>query len=248
MQKSLTPLQRTQLEALGAPLDFPPEYISWLEEFVRLLMRTSGNSLPTHGVTHLPDGSDPIPGLLLTTDPQPAGFSVIYDYTVGTPQASIDTNVDGSLAGALSQDYDTLELALLAKTDEAVDQSQVVITVNNDTGSNYDVRELYAYSAATVGTASRLAQANWEIGVAGGNAGIVYPSMWNHTMPAYAATTFNKAMSGQENRPGTTDATNVIAVLSFGYRSTSAVTRFKFACKTGGVKFVAGSRLTIWAR
>lgn len=179
---------------------------------------------------------------------QPIGFQVIYDFTVTSPQPTIDTHVDGSYAGAFPSGFELLEIAAQVQTSENVAQSEMFIIVNNDTGPNYDEREMYAFSAATVGTDNFQAANHWVVGIAGSQAGIVYPSLLSIDIPNYAATTFFKIASGQLATPATTATNNAIGVESFGWRSSAAVSRIGLSIQTVGANFLVGSRLTIWAR
>jgi hypothetical protein len=180
--------------------------------------------------------------------PLPPGFNTLYDFTVTVPQPGIDTAVDGTGAGPLPTTYELLELSLFVRTDDAAAQSELLMTVNGDSSFDYDERELFAFSAFTIGTDNFQADTFWIVGIAGSAANTGYPSLIRMNFPNYGTAGQRKIASGTISTPGETAANNIIAMESYGWRGTDPIDRFACVCQAGGVNLLAGSRLTIWAR
>jgi hypothetical protein len=98
-----------------------------------------------------PKGDDGDPGATGETGPEgpegpegpagPAGATTIYDYTVSSLKGSIDTFVDDGGNGTgqdLLQTYDLLDIWIYTRVEAVASNSAILVTVNNDTGSNYD--------------------------------------------------------------------------------------------------------------
>jgi len=174
---------------------------------------------------------------------------LIYRYTIaGTDKASIDTGADTPNAG--SNDWtngDIAEVFFVGRTDEAgVANPNAEITVNNDTGSNYD-DDLYFASGSTANALGQVAQAKWIATLHGAGGSASYPGTIQLSIPGYAGTTFFQVGVSMW---GTNDATNGnqrAAVSSYGWRNTAAITRIKVAAP-GTTKFKVGSVLLVYKR
>lgn len=174
--------------------------------------------------------------------------SLVYRYTItGADKASVDTGVDTADAG--SNDWtngDLLEVFWLSRTDDAGAIVNIDMTVNNDTGANYDIQQLHAISTTPTGVTS-LAQTKWALSTHGSGGAAGYPGVNRIVFPDFTGTVLNKTadQSGGLN-DGT--ATNELVVLrSLGWRSTAAITRIKFAAQSTA-KFKIGSQLLIYKR
>ena len=175
---------------------------------------------------------------------------LLYDFTVSVAQASVDTNVDGALAGLFPTSYRALQVFATMRTDEATFVSTVNMIANNDTGANYD-RAALATSASGSPILVSVAAANaWALGCPGSSASANFPGVLRMSFPDYAGSTLYKV--GEDfggMAPGSTTAGQYqVLAQSFTYRSTSTpITRFKWAPATAGKKFVGGCRFMVWA-
>ncbi len=175
---------------------------------------------------------------------------LIYRYTVaGSDKASIDTGADTADAG--SNDWtggDLLEIWLCARTDEAAVFSQIAVTLNNDTSSIYD-RAFDGANNATQQASSGNTQANWDFAyVHGANGSASYPGVLRLSIPNFTGTTFWKVGEATVSMPDATAGNQEVGTWTVGYRSTSAVNRFKVIPTTALKKFKVGSQLLIYKR
>ncbi len=180
----------------------------------------------------------------------PIGVPVlVYRYTVtGSDKTSIDTGADTADAG--SNDWtngDLLEVWFLLRTDEAVALSSVDITLNNDTGSNYDRQSVTGVSS-TASAGQQLGNANWPIFAAGASEAANFFSASRLTIPGFGLTSSYKVAEYVGGKNDTTGGNNRIDVHALTYRSTSAITRLKIIPDTSGKKLKVGSQLLIYKR
>lgn len=172
----------------------------------------------------------------------PAGSVKLFDTTLAVDTATIDTDPT-SLAG-----YATLEIQIYSRTDEATVSSTFNMTVNNDSSAIYD-RAFVNMTNATVTGNNSLTQTSWIFGTLGASATAGAVGIHVLTMPNYAGTTFWKMMMLLAGRLNGTDATTANALFqTYGYRSTSAITRIAITPTTAGKKFKAGTRMVIFGR
>lgn len=172
--------------------------------------------------------------------------TVLFDYEVtGSVKSSIDTNVDGVFASLFSGSYKVLQAFFYARSDEAATTSSLDVIFNNDTGAKYDRQTLTAANAA-VSSGSVVAQAALNGSVNGANSGASMFSSHVLTVFNYAGTVGNKSALLGAGSPQTVAGAQLYIPQLWNFRSTSAVTRLKFSCTTGGVSFAIGTRLTIF--
>jgi hypothetical protein len=76
--------------------------------------------------------------------------TLLYEYTLPSGQQNIDTDVDGPMAGLLSQAFSVLEIWAYVRTDENVHGSLLEMQFNNDTAARYD--QLWTQLSPTPGT------------------------------------------------------------------------------------------------
>ena len=173
---------------------------------------------------------------------------LVYRYTVtGSDKASIDTGVDTPDAG--SNDWtngDLLEIFVLTRTDDAAAAANIAFTVNNDGSSSYDYQRVSGNNTG-VGASAALAQAVWQFQTHGSGGSSGYAGSHHLVLPAYAGTTFWKTGAIASNDPDATATTNQELLAAIGYRSTSAITRFK-AAAVSTAKLKVGSQLLIYKR
>lgn len=140
-----------------------------------------------------------------------------------------------------------LEAWIIARTTQAAVLSSVAITVNGDTGANYDWESVTGNGAAASALAS-LAQAAWgSAGVPGASATAGEAAVLVITIPLYAGTTFRKqgTLYNSLNEPSAANSNFAIAA-SLSWRNTAAITQMKVAAGSGNL--VAGSSLLIYGR
>lgn len=176
---------------------------------------------------------------------------LIYRFTVtGADKASIDTGVDAAQAG--SNDWtngDLLEIYMSLRTDGAGQLSaQPVLTFNNDSGANYDLQVISGQNA-TAAAACNVAQASFGnlIFVHGSGGTAQYAGPVRIIVPDFAGTTFWKSGEIYGGSPDVTASQNIDRHSTFGWRSTSAITRFAVA-GGGGEKLKVGSQVLIYKR
>jgi hypothetical protein len=175
--------------------------------------------------------------------------ALVYRYTVtGSDKASIDTGSDTADAG--SNDWtngDLLEIWISAQTDAAGASTGLIdLTVNNDTGANYD-RAGWFYNNTTAGGSPSLASTAWILSCHGHGGTAGYASTLRLTIPHFAGTTFFKTAELLASMPDGTAANNLLNIYGLGWRSTSAMTRLKVA-GDGSSKLKVGSTISIYKR
>lgn len=165
---------------------------------------------------------------------------VLFDSTLGVDTASIDTG-----AGGIAGGYSVMEVWILAKTDEVVGVSTINVTVNNDTGANYD-RQYFYRERTNMGGALQQAQTSWAL-FSQGTEGSSYPGVLRFSVPGYDQTTFYKVAEMNEMVASTGSGNVQAGIDVLGWRNTAAITRLKVAA-TSTFKLKAGSRLLILGR
>lgn len=206
------------------------------------------------GITDLPDPSNPQDvATKAYVDAQTGSTSgnveLVYRYKVtGSDKASIDTGVDTADAG--TNDWtngDVLEAWILARTDEAAAVASALdITFNNDAGANYDLQNNIGVNTTTAAGAS-VAQNGVAMTIHGAGGAANYATVLRFTIPFYTATTFYKTGELQEGFNDSTAASNRVQNSTFTYRSTSAITRAKIACRSTN-KFKVGTEIAFYKR
>ena len=167
--------------------------------------------------------------------------ALIFNSVLGADTASIDTGANG-----IGQSFNVLEVFILARTDEAVANSHVVITLNNDASAIYDAVFVEGFNGVAQ-SANVLAGAGWVLLAAGASATAGVYSPIHLTFPFYAQTTAQKSGNALTSTVGTAAATNDVRTTGLNYRSTTAISRLKVA-NSGGTVLKAGSGLLIYGR
>src|SRR5262249_44789247 len=168
-----------------------------------------------------PDGRIVLGGFVRFTGTAPGGgLAKLYDFTItGADKASIDTFVDGPGAGLLDQTHDVLEIWILARTDDAGATAAIDVTVNNDTGANYDLQQVVGVAAAA-SAGTDLGNVRWQLNAHGSGGGASYAALNRVTIPGYAVTTFFKTGEVMTERPDSTAANNLAAARSVAWKNT----------------------------
>lgn len=175
-------------------------------------------------------------------------LTLLYDYTVtGSVKASIDTNVDGAMAGLFPTSYKDLIVTMESRTDEAANISVIDMIVNNDTGTNYR-RFTVDGGGSSVIAVGAFADAHWLCATAGANQTSGIAGSFELVIPNYAGTTFHKAAVFNGGVVGDSGAASQIDHYQFRWASTSAITRLKFVPDTAAKNLAIGTRLTVYGR
>jgi hypothetical protein len=174
----------------------------------------------------------------------------IFDSILGAPAASFTVSPIATLiaaAGGSTANLHGLELHLLAACSSAVNEAQVLMTLNGDAGANYDT-ELWYINAATVSSVANTAGAtSHTAGVIPGTsapAGSAGACMF--VIPNFDGTAFWKQVTGTFSDHTNSVTTGFHAGMSGGtWKNTAAVTGVGLSLNTGNL--VAGSRLVVYA-
>jgi hypothetical protein len=167
--------------------------------------------------------------------------AVLFDTTLGADTASIDTGANG-----IAQTQNVLEVFILARTDEAVPNSRVAITLNNDSSAIYDWAQVVG-SNVTASANNSPAATFWSLICTGSTQPAGCYSPVHVTIPAYTQTTVQKCANALVSSVGTASANMTVVAYGLNYRSTAAISRMKIA-NNGGTVLKAGSRLLITGR
>ncbi len=132
---------------------------------------------------------------------------------------------------------------MILRTDEAGSAVVADVTVNNDTGANYD-RQYLVGTNATAAAGVTLAGTAWNVSAHGSGGSAGYASTVRMSIPGYTQTTFNKVAEVLDAMPDATAGNNIAIAYALGWRSTAAITRMKVAAQ-GAANLKAGSRLLI---
>jgi len=167
------------------------------------------------------------------------GMTKLFDSTLGSDAASIDTGAAGIAGG-----YAAIQVQMVLRTASAGANEVAWVRVNNDSGNNYD----WAYvrvNGTTVGGGSTSAGAQWEA-VAGGSGGTANTfSVVAMTIPNYANTAICKSAVWQDGYTDGPAGWHLVYNRSGTWRSTAAISRLAVVSSTA-VNLKAGSRLTIF--
>lgn len=174
------------------------------------------------------------------------GMVLLGSLVLGGTATSFDTNSFVS-GGTISQAYKNLRVIINARGDVASLGVGCILTVNADTGSNYE-RELVTFSGSSITGIGQ--DATTPLNIVAGN-----------DFPAANATAgqFGAMVIDIPNYAGTTGwksflangATHFVASNRISYRSdivwrsTAAITRLQFA--TNGGNYIAGSSIFVYA-
>lgn len=166
------------------------------------------------------------------------GLVKLFESTLGVDTASIDTGANGIAAG-----HRDLLVLILARTADAGATGSINVTVNNDTGNNYDDEHIFG-SGSTASASFKVANPNWTTLVHGSGGSSGYPGLWRLNIPSYDQTTFWKVAEMQFSIPDATSGNEFTGTFSLGWRSTAAINRMTVTGATANLK--AGSRLVIY--
>lgn len=166
------------------------------------------------------------------------GRVVLFDSTLGSDTATIDTG-----AGGIAGGYSLLEIYMLARSNEAIVGATLTMLVNNDTGANYD-RQFIRGDDTTVSAATGTAGSNWVIAIAGASCAAGIFSVLHLVIPGYTQTVAQKTGILTHTRVDPTAANRRMEVQGMHWRSTAAITRFSMTALATKL-LLTGSRLLI---
>lgn len=167
-----------------------------------------------------------------------AGLTKLFSSTLGANAASIDTG-----AAAIGTGHGTLFIYIVARSAAAAAADNVKVTVNGDTGANYDASTLTANNTTVTGGNSAAA-ANWFPVVHGNGGGASYPGPVAIVIPGYDLTTFFKVGTMHFGMPDQTGTNDWLGVYTVGWRSTTAISQVTVTGNS--VNLLAGSSLFIY--
>jgi hypothetical protein len=164
----------------------------------------------------------------------------------GADKVSIDTNVDGPYAGLFPTTFDLLECWIICRTDEAGPVgASVDVTVNNDTGSNYDHTNIRANNTSPA--SGFVNTSAWGLMTASDTSSSSYSANMRLTVPGYGGTAFFKSFECFQHRPSATAANDYIGLGALVWLSTNAITRLKISAQ-GAAKLKVGSKMVVYLR
>ena len=169
------------------------------------------------------------------------GLTVIFDSTLSSAAASIDTGASSIPAG-----HQALVLEVVGRSSGAVTRDGIALNVNNDTGANYDwVIFRTVGTAVTAGVNN--AQTAAQLGTFPGTSITAnYPVVARCIIPAYDQTTFYKTGDCTQGFVYDSNAQNSQGTVVWSWRNTAAITRLKLSTALGN-NLVAGTRFTVYA-
>jgi hypothetical protein len=172
----------------------------------------------------------------------------LFDRTLTGDSTTIDTGPGGVAAG-----YSVLTIYIVARTDDRTGGDgtdgrtliPIYVTLNGDTGANYDFTYVVRGGFGTFGHGVLRGQRAWEM-TAHGSGGVGnYAAVDRITIPDYTAA-FGKVGEATTASPdGMADDDSETVVKSLGWRSDAAIDRLTVSTR-GANKLVAGSRLLIY--
>ncbi len=177
--------------------------------------------------------------------------ALVYRYTVtGSDKASIDTGVDTADAGSNNwTNGDLLEVWLYSRTDETINNSQVDLTLNNDTTAGHYVwRRVQDPATGTVAGAAGVAFTDVHFNTCGASDTASYFGFARLSLPNFAGTTGFKPLMVEAGTPDASAGNIYWQTFIAAYVSTSAVSRLKVIPDAAGKKFKVGTQLLIYKR
>ncbi len=174
--------------------------------------------------------------------------ALLFDFEVtGAAQTSIDSFVDGALAGAISGSYKVLEIWIYHRTDDTGALPGTWLRFNNDSSSIYDKQALRSINAS-VSSGPGIAQAGLNVYSTGTGADTGSFAVARLTIPNYAGTVGHKNCEMSIHIADSVAANSLVEIAGVHYRSTSAITRVSITPQGSGKKMIVGSRMTIFGR
>lgn len=173
--------------------------------------------------------------------PKASATGLVFSQVLTVAATTLDTG-----ANAIPSGGNVLLAYADLRTDEAAVQSTVGLTVNGDSGTNYDSNRIEVQNASVSGaTGAGAASVILVAAAASTSAGVATPM--RIVMPTYSGSTFFKNGLIDLGIPDETAANMVWFARQFQWRGTSAVSRLTLSIVSGsGQKFLAGSALYVY--
>lgn len=169
------------------------------------------------------------------------GIVLLYDTVLGADQQNV--NISSIPTGT----YKHLRLIVVGRSDAALTADNLTMQFNGVTGAFYDSQYLYANNTTvtaagvagdTLPYAGVLPAANGTRTSAGGIVDIIIGN--------YAGTKFEKSAFCNTGLVDSTVGNNYLWNSIVAWRNTAAITSIKVFPRTGGAKFKAGTRVTLY--
>lgn len=164
--------------------------------------------------------------------------TVLFDQTLLYDTPMIDTG-----PGAILPGYKVIEVWIIARTDAGSTFDALDVTVNGDTGNNYDSMSVQATNATPAG-ASTIGNSKWSIDVRAAGSAANYASAYRASFPGYDQTTFLKTGEISVSNPDSAAASSNVGLRALGWRSAVPINRMAIKA-AGSSNLKAGSRLLI---
>lgn len=166
-------------------------------------------------------------------------WTELFDSTLGADAASIDTG-----AGGFSTSLDHLLVMILARTAQVAVFSSLQITLNNDSGANYDTQNLRARNVTVDASPTAAASALGPNAPGDSVAATVFGGvmLW---IPSYAQTTAQKVVIEWSGWGEDTAAEEGVHMRAHRWRNTAAISRL-IMTGGGGANLRAGTRMTVY--
>lgn len=168
------------------------------------------------------------------------GLTLLFSTTLGVASATIDTGAAGIASG-----YSILRIFALLCTDDATASASTTLTLNADTGANYDTIGFQGVGTANPTTSTAAGLTGINITAHGSGGGANYAGALELTIPFYASTTFYKTCLAMVGVPDSTAANMVSVDRRFTWRNTAAISRLTLTA-AAGQNFLAGCQLSIY--
>lgn len=167
------------------------------------------------------------------------GRALIQRQVLGGAAATIDFQ-------NIPQTFENLVLEVMGRGDNASGFIRAKLTINNDTGNNYDSQDVFG-NVTTAGAAQGVAGAYVDyLLLAAASATANASGSFIVRIPSYARTTFRKMVHGKTVSPIVADGSGVVDVLEVGaqWRSTAAINRLTLTASAGN--FIAGTVASLY--
>lgn len=203
---------------------------------LRDFMTTRGAGAPLclnvlTGVIYYLAAGDVVTAVSIPTPP----LTLISSQTLAAAAATVTFN-------NIPATYKDLIVSAQARSNTVAIVEIVRLTMNNDSGANYDYER-----ENRLGTANGTAANFIDIGeIAAATDGANIGSTFELTIPNYKGTVFHKQARCYSERLNTVTPNNLRQISSGRWRNTAAITRLDFASPAG--QFIIGSTFSLYGR
>lgn len=167
-------------------------------------------------------------------------WTVLFDETKGADAATFDTG-----AGGFSTSLAHLLVVAQLRTTEAIVISSAVVTLNNDSGANYDAQVVRGRDVTASAVDGQAGATQFNVIAPGASAAAGVFGAQLLVVPNYAATVAEKSALAIGGFADEAAAGGDAGARTYHWRSTAAVTRLIFTAGSAS-NFLAGSRVTVY--